>query len=73
MDILKQIKTSAKCYNRFITDEYLDQSTPLIQLAFVHPFDRDDFAKQLKTDGLISEEELKDWKGRKDERNKKYN
>ena len=73
MNTLKEIRSNIQSFNRFITNEYLDELHPLRQLAFAHPFDRDDLARKLKNEGIITEDELKAWKHRKDERNKKYN
>ena len=71
MNTLKQIKSNAKTYNRFMTDEYLDELHPLRQLAFAHPFDRNDLARGLKNDGIIDDDQLQEWKRRKDKLIKK--
>ena len=65
MSVIREIKSNIKSYNRFMTDDYLAAFDPLQLLSFTHPNDRDGFASELKSRGIITEDELKEWKSRK--------
>lgn len=73
MSVIKEIQDNARSYNKHMTIEFLDTLHPLNQLAFVGPYERSDFAMALKQKGIISDDELRHWRDRKNERNKKYN
>ena len=65
MSIIKEIHQSIKCYHKRMPDSYLQELNWVGLLAWVHPFERDDFAMRLKQENYITKEEHDRWKSRK--------
>ncbi len=60
MDIIKKLRANIKSYNRHMTDEYLDSLTYVEQLRLTHPFDRVDLTRELKNEGIITDNEFRE-------------
>ncbi|MFP4025769.1 MAG: hypothetical protein ACLFVR_14695 [Thiohalospira sp.] len=57
MNVLDTMKQEAKCYNKHLSDTYLDTLTPLELLAYCHPFERAEYVIKLNKEGLITDTE----------------
>ena len=58
MNALDEVKSNTKCYNKHMTDEFLDTLSPFGLIAFCHPWDREDLLKMMVEDGIISKNEM---------------
>ena len=47
-ELIKKMRKNAKCYNKHMTDEYLDKLWPNELFAFTHPLDRSDFVREYR-------------------------
>ena len=47
-NLTKKMRKNAKCYNKHMTDEYLDKLSVEEVYAFTHPLDRPDFKREYR-------------------------